>query len=220
MRTVSIAVHNNHTLELFVQKRKTAFELWQVGIVNGRRILLDHYLTHDDLEAKLSYAEPGDLVWEDTKRSHIPAEKHRNVLQREKMAKRDSFSDFDKIGQKLLYHFAGCINMFSIDRKAFNHAKKVILGHWTDGVVAAFFEPEHKIKLSYPMDRPHSLNASVRMVNWWAFGRWQLHLLDEHKTGIRIGVLRVDEHELHVYSQIHNRIAHIMYRARIKCGNQ
>src|SRR5271154_6031360 len=88
MRTVSIPVYTSKKIELFVEKVKGGFELWAVGIVKGQRILIDHHLTRDDLETRLEYARPEDLIWRDTVHSEIPVEKHERTVQMEETIER------------------------------------------------------------------------------------------------------------------------------------
>ena len=88
MKTVTITVHNNKNLELFVEKHEDWFEVWIVGPIRKRRTLPDHHLTHDDLERHLEYAKPGDLVWCHAGKAAIPAEKHRNAIEAEETIKR------------------------------------------------------------------------------------------------------------------------------------
>ena len=222
MRTISITVHNNQKLEVFVEKRKHGFELWKVGSIKGCRTVLDHCLTHDDLEAHLEYAGINDLVWRDAVRSEIPVEKHLSAIQMEETIKRETLVDFEKgLHQPLVYHFASTVNLIPVDRKEWNVAKKAILGRWTDGVATVGFESDAKLKWSCPMDRPHPFNSGAHTYtpDWWNFASWQLHLMnDEHKTGMRIGVIRVDEQELHIWSENHaHRLAHVFRRVK---GNE
>jgi len=71
MRAVTITVHNNQKLEVFVRKLADGFEVFCAGLVRGRRVLIDHHLTRDDLEGHLKYAKPGDLIWRNAARSEI-----------------------------------------------------------------------------------------------------------------------------------------------------
>jgi hypothetical protein len=219
MRTASIKIHNNQVLEVFVEKRKSGFEVWVIGPVKGCRVILSHHLTHDDLEAELEYARAGDLIWRNAVPSEIPGEIHPVANEAAANIKRGMFSDFGKLNQSLTYHVMGIINVPSLDRKGWNVAKKAIWGRWTDGVANVGFEPDAKLKWSCPTGRPHPFNSGVRgnghVPDWWSFASWQLHLMnDEHKTGMRVAVLRVDEQELHISNDDDSpRLAHIFHRA-------
>ena len=105
MRSTSFIIHNNQMLEVFVEKEERHFELWMVGTVKDRRVVLDHHLTHDDLESRLAYAQPGDLIWRDAISSEIPTEKHKNAIQMEEAIKQGAFIDFEKQGQSVANHF-------------------------------------------------------------------------------------------------------------------
>ena len=138
----------------------------------------------------------------------------------EESIKRGTFVDFEKgLHQPLVYHFAS-VNLIPLDRKEWNVAKKAMLGRWTDGIATVNFKPDAKLTWSCPTDRPHPFNSGVRggghIPDWWSFASWQLHLMnDEHKVGMRIGVLRVNEQELHVWSENHpHRLAHVFHREK------
>ena len=205
MRTVSIAIHNSQKIEIFVEKRKACFEVWIVGVVGNRRVVLSHDLTHDDLEAGLEYARAGDLDWRDAARSELPSKTHPVANEAADNIRRRVFADFEKFHQSIAYHVTGIINVLPIDRKEWNIAKKAILGQWTDKIATVNFQIDSKLKWSCPLDRPHPFNSGARIdgyiPDWWSFASWQLHLLNrEKKIGMRIAVIRVDEQELHISS--------------------
>ena len=218
MRTVALTVHNNQKLEIFTQALKDGFELWTAGMVAGRRIILTHYLTHDDLEARLEYASPHDLVWKEAAPSALPEAKHAAAFEWEASIKRGAFVDSNIKQQHSVSSHLDVINLLPLDRKVWNFAKKAILGRWTDGVATVVFEPDSKLQWSCPLDCQHPLNigALIHKVepNWWNFASWQLPLMNhEHKKGIRLGVLRVDDGELHVLSIHQDRLAYILRRS-------
>ena len=218
MRTTAITIHNNQTLEVFVEKRKDGFELWMVGPMKANhRAVLDHHLTHDDLEARLAYAKPGDLVWRDAAASEIPTEKHQNAIEGEKTIREGTFWDFEKLDQSVGGHF-GAIALLPVDRKESNAAKKALLGRWTDGVATLSVEPNNKLGWSCT-DLNHPLNVGEKIdghaPDWWNFAMWGVALMnDKHKCGTHVGVLRVDERELHIegVGRLH-RLATVFHRA-------
>ncbi len=219
MRTVSILVRNNQKLDLFVEKLKDGFELWAVGIVNGQRVVIDHHLTHDDLQARLEYAQAEDLVWRDADRSEIPAEKHKNALEKEETISRGVFWDYEnRAGHSVASHL-GAINFLTLDKKELAAAKKMLLGRWTDGVLTFSVEPNNRLQWSCA-DRNHPLNVVERtsghLVDWWNFAKWQFAVVNEkHKAATYVAVLRVNEHELHVTGGGHlHRVAHVFRRVR------
>lgn len=216
MRTVSIPVRNNQQLELFVEKLKDGFELWAVGIVDGNRVLIDHHLTHDDLEARLEYAEPEDLVWRDSDRSEIPTDKHKNALEKEETIGRGVFWDYENRDRSVTHHL-GAIDFLTLDKKELAAAKKMLLGRWTDGVLTFGVESNNKLQWSCA-ERNHPLNVVERtrgyVVDWWNFAKWQFAAVNEkHKAATYVAVLRVNEHELHLTGGGHlHRVAHVFRR--------
>ncbi len=238
MRTVAISVRNNKTLELFVEKRGNGFEVWVVGLVQKQRTLLDHRLTHDDLERRLEYAKVGDLIWRDAGEAEIPAEKHRNAIEAEATIKRGTFWDYDDPqldemealarqasalpassvpSHRSVANHLNSIALLSENKAEWNAAKQAILGQWTDGVVTMKLEPDHRLLWSCA-DRQHPLNVGERVnahaPNWWNFAMWRLHLMNnEYKCGTHVGVLNVGDNELHVFENGHpHRIAHVFER--------
>lgn len=219
MRTVSITVHNNEKFEIFVKRKKSEFELWNVGPVKGRRRILDHYLTHDDLEAKLEYANSGDLVWRNAKESDLPRGNYFSASKLEAAANARMFLDFKtNLAQPLVYHIASSVNLLPLVRKVFISAQKTIMGCWTDGTARVSIKSGSELAFSYLIERPHPLNSHWRMHGYhpdhWNFKGWQLFLWNkEHGTAMRIGVIRVDERELHIWNEQHpHRIAHVFRR--------
>lgn len=217
MRKTNVTVRNNQTLEVFTQGRGEGFEIWTVGLVKERRTVLSHHLTHDDLEARLCYARPGDLTWKNATRSEIPVEKHLSAVQEEESIKRGTFVDNAKEQQRSVTWHLGVNNLLSLDRKVCNAAKKAILGTWTDGIASVGFEPQSKLTWSCPMAQPHLLNSGVRVhkriPDWWSFASWELYLMNAmHKCGMHLGVLHVDDRELHLFSDQPDRLAHVFRR--------
>src|SRR4051812_33293251 len=107
MRSTAFPIHNTNQLEAFVKRRRGFFEFWAVGLVKGRRLVLDHHLTHDDLETNLAYAEPGDLGWRDVAESDIPTEKNQNALEMEETIKHRIFWDYESWPEKAQRSVAG-----------------------------------------------------------------------------------------------------------------
>lgn len=217
MRTAEITVYNNQKLEVFVEKRKDYFEIWTVGPIKGHRMLLDHHLTHDDLEARLEYAKPGDVVWRDADCSELPVLKHPRAMGYEKTVKREFFLDFEnmlqEINRSVTGHLAGIIFLIT-DRRELRAAKKILLGRWTDGVLTMGLEPNNKIEWSCT-DQNHRLNWEFRehVPDWWNFAMWRLGLMNMvYKCGTHVGVLRVDDQELHLHGGSPHRLARIFRR--------
>lgn len=222
MRTTTIGVHNNQKIELYVGRFQDGFEFWAVGIVRGHRVIIDHHLTHDDLEARLEYARPGDLVWRDGTRSEIPSDKHKKAVAQEETITRGVFWDYERRGpgqiRSVTSHLAA-IDFLTIDQKSLVAAKKMMLGRWTDGVLTFSLEPNKWLQWRCA-DKAHWLNGGERVhghaPNWWNSGSWGIAFLNNvHWCGTHVEVLHVDERELHLAGGGHlHRIAHIFRRDR------
>jgi len=139
MRTVAIPIRNTQKVEVFVEKHADYFELWIVGLVKERRMVLSHHLTRGDLETHLEYARPEDLIWRDAERSEIPTEKHQNAIEMEETISRGVFRD-GGVGTHI-----DSIAFITKDRKALLSAQKLLLGRWTDGTLTFDLKPEHKL---------------------------------------------------------------------------
>jgi len=211
MRTVVIPAYTSNQLELFVDRLDNGFELWAVGLVKGQRVVIDHHLTHDDLEKRLEYARPEDLIWSDADRSEIPAKKHKQAIEMEQTIK-DGRGFWDGISSNL-----SALDFLDRDRKDTAAAKKAILGQWTDGVLTFSVGPLNGLRWSCA-DSNHWLNIGSKArwtpPNWWNLSsRWELHLMNNDKMcGTHVGVLHVDEHELHIRGGHLNRIVHVFRR--------
>jgi hypothetical protein len=218
MRTVAIIIHNGDSLEIFVKRLKFGFEVWKVGPIKGRRVILDHHLTHDDLEAKLYYSKHGDLAWRNAKRHELPIETHPSVAQAESVDG-SSFIDFEtSLGQPLVHHLSSIANLIPVNRKVFNVAKGLMIGRWTDGTATVSLKSEARLALSLSVNRSHPLNLGQQIHGYrpdrWNFKGWQLFLLSkEHDAGLRIGVIHIDGNELHIWaSGSRHKIANVFYR--------
>jgi hypothetical protein len=151
MRTVTIPVYNNQQIELFIEKVKDGFELWAVGVVKGQRVVIDHHLTHDDLPARLEYAQPEDLIWRDAERSEIPVEKHKNAIEMEETIEREVFWDYENRSKSACPSVTGhlaALDFLTLDKKELAAAKKMMLGRWTDSVLTFSVEPNNKLQLN------------------------------------------------------------------------
>lgn len=99
-----------------------------VGSVKGQRTILDRFFTWENVEKHLSYAQIGDLVWQDGNEPDIPSPKTQIAQETEDVMARGVF-----LNEAYLYCCLA-VSQLPIDRKAWNAAKKSIVGQWTDGV--------------------------------------------------------------------------------------
>lgn len=216
MRFIALPVHNNQTLEIFVGprgKRCEGFEVWLVGSIKGQRTVFDHFLTLENVEKQLSYAQNGDLAWQDAKESDIPCRKSEVAQESEDVMARGVFLD-----ETYLYCYLA-ISQLPIDRKAWNAAQKSIIGRWTDGVATLFFESEAKFEFSCPPSAVPSrmlyTAAHHDQADGWTFSQWRLFLMNNaQKHGLKIGVWRCDERELHIFSGRSDVLVHRFHRVQ------
>lgn len=226
MRVTAITVRNNQRVQLCVEKREEGFELWIVGPMDGRRVLLSHYLTHDDLEAHLEYAQPGDLVWGDAS-PEIPAAKDSYAITWEENLKqgvcywdyiKPEDEEFDhflpeadleraKALRSVANHLSYPIGRLTIDRKEVNTARKRLVGQWTNGASTLTLEADRKLQWDPP------LTACCHVPDRWDFTKWRLvQSNSEHKCHISAHVLHVDEHELLLRNYHCHRLVQVYYR--------
>lgn len=237
MRTVAITIYNTVKFEIFLKKRNRSVEIWLVGPHKGNRMILDHHLTHDDIEKHLEYAQPCDLFWRDAPPSEIPIKKHRNAIEMEETIKVRKFIDYDDpqidvmeslarqaMGQPVLpgqsfrsvaSHLSSIV-FITPDKKEIRKAKQLILGRWTDGVVTLDLQPNHKLQWACA-NKQHPLNVGEQVhgciPNWWNFAAWRIALFnDEKNCGMYGGILRVDNNELHFTGGYPHRIALVFRR--------
>jgi len=213
IRTTTIRVHGGKELELFVQERVKSFELWTVGTTEGKRQILDHHRTNDDLEKRLYYQRPGDLRWTEAFQTQIPKEKHASAIEMEATIKRRKYINHPSTVAHLGY---GSVDLLGMDRKTLNAARKAIQGRWTDGHMTCILGPDNHLELSGETEA-HVLNSgwpsTSPIRDWWNFGHWRFHTMNiETKVGQMIAVVHVDERELHFYSIHPDQIAHVFRR--------
>lgn len=213
MRTTRITAHNNQVLEVFVQQHPIGFELWMVANIDKRRTVLKHYLTKDDLEADFAYARIGDLTWRDSSPNELPASRHSSAIEGENSIKRGIVVEYEL----LAYHF-GVISLLSFDRKVWKVASQLIVGTWDDGIALLKLEANSQAVVKFSSGQSHPLNVGyIQSVppDSWKFSDWQLFLMnDKNECGERLGILRVDEEELHFYSARRDCLAHVFHRVK------
>jgi hypothetical protein len=215
MRATNLVVHGNQVFEIFTRRATSRLrELWVAGTMKRRRVLIHHYLTHDDLEAGLSYAKHGDLVWADVSPSSIP---RRSVDLGFVMG--GNVPQGHVIDHAwLAYHLP--IESLPMDRIALAGARRRIPGLWSDGAIRVTLGPSRSATLSQPTPRGHPLTVDrgCPPPDRWALSRWQLFLTSSQgHCGLRVAVLRVDDGELHIARARGQggRIAHIFRRVHV-----
>ena len=220
MRTTKIPFHNDQTLEIFVQPRAEnaeEFEMWLIGEAEGRRIILDHLITEDDIEARLGYAQAGDLRWEQSDISAIPDEKTETALEYEREClDRGMLRNINDVSLHL-----HTWSSLPLNRKTLNRARKCIVGSWSDGIATLILKPQSQVEVLCA-DASHPLSWQANFVyspgeyhpaDWWNFSAWLLLLMDQTtKRGSKQAVWRCDETELHLPSLEQDIFAHVFHR--------
>ncbi|MBK8037802.1 MAG: hypothetical protein IPK22_11855 [Verrucomicrobiaceae bacterium] len=213
MRRTRIPVFNNQQIDVFVRRRGSIHEgceVWTVGELADEQIVLDHFITHEFLEAHLCYARPGDLIWEAADEADIPSGQSASAIEMEGAIHRGTFIDRD-----LGAHLFGSILQLKLDRKACHAARKHLGGTWSDGIASITFHPDGRLEPSCPDAPSHPLFVAARIhkSDTWNFGSWRLHLMsDAAQQGERMTVVRCDEHELHVNGKGRDALAHVFKR--------
>ena len=216
MRTTKIPFHNDQMLEIFVRPRKKTgreFEMWLVGEAKGRRMILDHLITEDDIEARLSYAQTGDLNWEQGDARAIPEEKTKGALEYEREClDRGMLRNSDDVSLHL-----HTWSSLPLNRKTLNQARKCVVGSWSDGIATLILKPQSQVEMSCA-NKSHPLFWQTNFFNsshaeWWNFSSWLLFLMNQTtKIGSKQAVWRCDETELHLPSIKPDIFAHVLRR--------
>lgn len=212
MRQLTIPVHNNQQLECFIERHGTWFEFRLVGEVDGARQVLSHYLTHDDLEHKFAYAEDRPFSWVDASRRQLPAKKHKNSVQWEATIAQHKFVDLGRGS----YHIVPPIGFLSLDRSAWNRARKLLVGHWSDGKIQITFERSFRVRLDKLPPRGHALRtASSVLQEHWSLKRWWLFTYSgDMKVGVGTPILCLNSDEMHLPSHDPRYMAQVFRRQR------
>jgi hypothetical protein len=210
MRTTSFQTRNNQTAEVFVVSHGKHFELWVVGPKENQRVILSHYLTHDDLERRLRYAKSVMLNWTLAKMSDLPEAKSPLALQDEKSIECGTFWDSDALSD----HLAGVMNL-DLDCETLAAARADMIGVWSDGISTLNLGKDGSLSASIS---PNSAQPFLRAVarfqadGWRLSDSWQLRVMNCHslKAERRL-VHRVSATELHLGDE-GNCIAFVLKR--------
>jgi hypothetical protein len=216
LRGAAIQVHNGRTLELFCRTCSGGQrEFWVVGVIKGRRRVINHYFTHDELEKTLAYVVAGDLEWRDAALSEIAKCWADFGLVMGRTLPEGKIVDCERLALHLPLPY------LPVERSALAAARRSLPGQWSDGSVMVTLGARNVLELSRDLPEGHPFAAAARCPSpdWWTFGGWQLWLMNrERKSGVRVAVFRVDETELHVAqssSGDRNAIAHVFQRVEV-----
>lgn len=206
MRATTICVCGRE-VDVFVEHRSDAFELWLVTAIKGVRTTVLRYLTTDNLELRLKYAKRRPLTWRHAQRQEIPARKTAHVAEWERRVKAGKTVHFDKVS----YYFAA---LPPWEVKEANAARKLLLGSWRGDDARMDLGANHTAMISYTQLGLH-LTVGREPPDRWTFSNHGLHLMNRReKVGAWVRVLHVDDRELHLWSLRADRLADIFVRVR------
>jgi hypothetical protein len=215
LRACRIPVRNGQAIELLTRRvASNLFELWVVAHTAGSGAVVDHYFTTDNLEDHLAYAAPGDLAWATAPLSAIPSGRLKGGF-----IAGENIRDRPISHERLQYHLSNALVLLPIDRRPAAVARKALLGMWTDGsITLSLASPDlATVRGERPAGHPLATPGRVEELDWWKFRGWQLHLMSRSANhGLRIGVLRADEKELHLANaslQDRGRLAYTFSRS-------
>jgi hypothetical protein len=176
MRTASFKTRNDLTVEIFLDRRADSLEFWLVGPHNGARTVLNHYLTHDELDAALRYSKATLLNWSAAKPADLPEAKSAAALDDEKTIAAGTFWDAADLSE----HFAGLATLDPVP-ETWRTAFSCLPGTWSDGISTLDFGADASFSSSVA---PASASPFLRAVaksqpdQWHFSGAWQLRLFN------------------------------------------
>jgi hypothetical protein len=197
MQSTSFLTRNDQKIEMFLEQHRDCFELWVVGPAGGRRTVLNHYLTRDNLYSRLRYTKTLLLKWTPAGREQIPVERSANALKDEESMESGTYWDSEDLCDHL-----GAAATLDIDRPAFETARRRLIGTWLDGTSVLTFGTDSYFQGSIASQPSHSFLRSVAKIEpdeWHFTDSWQLRLLNrQSRKTDRTMVHCVTESELHL----------------------
>jgi hypothetical protein len=210
MRTTSFQTRNHQTVEVFVVNHGKHFELWVVGPKENQRVILSHYLTHDDLERRLRYTKSILLNWTLAKMSDLPGAKSPLALQDEKSIECGTLWDSEALSD----HLASVVNL-DLDCETLAAARADMVGLWSDGISTLNLGKDGSLSVSISPDSAQPfLRALVRIQadEWRLSDSWQLRVVNRQSLKVeRRLVHRVSATELQLGDE-GNCIAFVLKR--------
>ncbi|WP_449288382.1 hypothetical protein [Marinobacter salarius] len=171
----------------FAEKSGT-FHVW----VYSEHRLYNYYLTPNSLEETLVIADGIDLEWfavDSLPNVASSGESGRGIKSNKKC--------FDPVFD------------FSLNRRAWNQAKKHLIGEWGDGSVNFRIRKDGSLEWLSAIPERHSFDyPAVKNANWWDFSKWTLSIGSMELGGIRFPVYGCDSELLLVKSNGTTAIAH------------
>ncbi len=197
MQTTSFQTRNNQTLEIFTEKRSGCFEVWIVGPQEGRRTILNHYLTRDNLQARLRYTKTELPAWLVAQPDSLPELKSAFALKDEESLEVGTFWDSPELSEHL-----GAVAALDCNQTTLEAARADLVGYWTDGSSTLSFGPDASFSASLAPNPVHPFLRAVAKScpdQWLLSESWQIRVMNrETRKADRTVVHRVLPAELHL----------------------
>jgi hypothetical protein len=197
MQTTSFQTRNNQRVEIFFKAREECFELWVVGPQAGERTILNHYLTRDNLAARLRYTKSMLLTWAPAGPGDLPAAKSEIALKDEETMDSGTFWE----SEDLIDHL-GAVAALDREPMELESARRLLEGEWSDGSSVLGFGAQGAFRGQIaPTAAQRFLRAAAKLQpdEWGLSENWQLRLLNRgSRKADRTTVHRVTDSELHV----------------------
>jgi hypothetical protein len=197
MQTTFFHTRNDQKVELFFEGRGESFELWVVAPRANQRTILNHYLTRDNIAARLRYTKSVLLAWAPAEPGDLPAAKSEIALKDEETMDSGTFWE----SEDLIDHL-GAIAALDRDPAALDSARRMLAGEWSDGSSSVGFGPEGGFEGKIaPSAVQRFLRAAAKIQpDEWSFSEnWQLRLLNrQSRKAERTIVHKVTHSELHL----------------------
>jgi len=197
MQTTSFQTRNNQKVEIFVKAHEECLELWVVGPQADQRMILNHYLTRDNLPARLRYTKSTLLTWASAGPGDLPAAKSEIALKDEETIDSDTFWE----SEDLIDHL-GAVAALDREPTALESARRMLEGGWSDGSSVLSFGAQGVFRSQIAPAAAHRFlrtAAKIQPDEWGLSENWQLRLLNrESRKADRTIVHRVTDSELHI----------------------
>ncbi len=197
LRKTFFKTRNQLIVEIFQARVRDGFELWVVGPQDRQRVILNHYLTHDDLETRLRYSKSILLTWTQAKESDLPAAKSLVALEEEKTIECGTVWD----STELFEHLVG-VETLDCEPEDLETARHDLAGTWSDGASSLTFDADGTCHGSISTSSSHAFVRGLAALDpdaWQLSDHWQLRLKNRKSARAeRRLVHSVSEGELHL----------------------
>ena len=176
MHTTFFHTRNDQKVELFFEGQGESFELWVVGPQANQRTILNHYLTRDNIAARLRYTKSLLLTWAPAGPGELPAAKSEIALKDEETMESGTFWE----SEDLIDHL-GAIAALDREPAALESARRLLPGEWSDGSSTLGFGPDGAFQGRIAAAAAQRFLRAVAKIqpDEWSFSEnWQLRLLN------------------------------------------